>query len=233
MKILGKFNFRVVLFSGIIEVLITVLLCYTLAVSLHHKQAWLPTVSECGEEAPEKYFFRWGILVGGLLLMIEALVLHTAERSSNAVYYLGLIAGACLTGVAAVASNEDLPLHLVFALSFFGLEDVMVLLFICENFHKMSLRSKVLRVSSALLACAATATRFLFVFGAIHYSEKIPIIAIVEWINVFALIFFHITLSDDLDDLYIAELEEDSEKEHSSAPKDGSKSDLLTIKSPL
>ena len=182
MKILGKFNFRIVLFTGIIEVLITVLLCYTLAVSLHHKPAWLPTVSECGEEAPEKYFFRWGIFVGGLLLMVEALVLHTAERSSNAVYYLGLIAGACLTGVATVASNEDLPLHLgssklsiilqvpklvnvifpqsaVFALSFFGLEDVMVLLFICENFHKMSLRSKVLRVSSALLACAATATR--------------------------------------------------------------------------
>lgn len=31
-------------------------------------------------------------------------------------------------------------------------------------------------------------------------------------VNVLALIVFHITLSDDLDDLYVAELEEEPEK---------------------
>lgn len=111
-KLLGKIDFRIILYSGIIEVLITVLLCYILAVTLQHKPVWLPTVSECGEMPPEKYFFRWGILVGGLLLVIEAVVLHTAKRSSDFVFSLGIIAGLCLTGVAVVASNEDLPLHL-------------------------------------------------------------------------------------------------------------------------
>lgn len=111
-KLLGKFNFRIVLYSGIILVLVTVLLCYILAVSLDHKPVWLPTVSECGEMPPEKYIFRWGILVGGLLLVIEAVMLHFAERSSKHVFALGIIAGLSLTGVACVASNEDLPVHL-------------------------------------------------------------------------------------------------------------------------
>lgn len=111
-KLLGKFNFRIVLFSGIIEVLFTILFCYILAVTLKHKPLWLPTISECGEMPPEKYFFRWGILVGGLLLVVEAVVLHTAKRSSDWVFVLGVIAGLGLTGVAAVASNEDLPLHM-------------------------------------------------------------------------------------------------------------------------
>lgn len=112
MKILGKLNFNYVLYFGILEVLITIILCYILAVTLQHKPIWLPTISECGEQAPEKYFFRWGILVGGLLLMIEGVMLHGAKRNSTLVLVLSLITGASLTGVAVVASNEDLPVHL-------------------------------------------------------------------------------------------------------------------------
>lgn len=199
-KLLGKFNFRIVLFSGIIEVLFTILLCYILAVKLKHKPMWLPTISECGEMPPERYFFRWGILVGGLLLVVESVVLHTAKRSSDWVFVLGIIAGLGLTGVAAVASNENLPLHLgeackvlpwilftyhnckiciswwcsfhgkwcchfvdllsaVFALGFFLLEDVMVVLFISENYHSLSQRSLVLKIPSAVVTCAATVAR--------------------------------------------------------------------------
>ena len=111
-ELLGRFNFRIVLYSGIIEVLITILVCYALAVSLGHKPVWLPTISECGEEAPEKHIFRWGIMTGGLLLVTEAVVLWVAKRASNHVFGLGAIAGLLLTGVACVASNEDLPVHL-------------------------------------------------------------------------------------------------------------------------
>lgn len=112
MKVLAKINFRTILYFGIIEVLITILLCYILAVTLQHKPVWLPTISECGELPPEKYFFRWGILVGGLLLVVEADTLHNAKRVSNLVYSLGLVAGFCLTGVAVCASNENITVHL-------------------------------------------------------------------------------------------------------------------------
>lgn len=111
-ELLGKFNFRIILYSGILEVLITILGCYILAVSLGHKEVWLPTISECGEQPPEKHIFRWGIMVGGLLLVVEAAVLWVAKRASNHVFGLGVVAGVLLTGVACVASNEDLPVHL-------------------------------------------------------------------------------------------------------------------------
>ena len=112
LKLLGKFNFRIVLFVGILLVLITIFLCYGLAVSLGHKDAWLPTISECGVLPPEMYFFRWGILVGGLLLVVEAVVLHTASRVSNTAAWLGGIAGFLLTGVAVVSADDDITLHL-------------------------------------------------------------------------------------------------------------------------
>ena len=111
-KLLAKLNFRVILYTGIVEVLFTILLCYALAVILGHKPVFLPTISECGEEAPEKYFFRWGILVGGILLVIEAITLHNAKRISQHGFIIGVIAGVCLTGVACVASNEDLTIHM-------------------------------------------------------------------------------------------------------------------------
>lgn len=112
LKLLGKLNFKWVLYFGIVEVIITIILCYVLAVVLGHKPAWLPTISECGEYPPEKHFFRWGIMVGGLLLMIEAVMLHNAKLLSTVGYWLGLIAGFCLTGVAVVASNEYRNIHL-------------------------------------------------------------------------------------------------------------------------
>lgn len=111
-KILAKLSFRVILYTGIVEVLFTILLCYGLAVALGHKPMFLPTISECGEEAPEKYFFRWGILVGGILLAVEAVFLHNAKRISQLGYTFGVIAGVALTGVACVASNENLTIHL-------------------------------------------------------------------------------------------------------------------------
>lgn len=112
MKVLGKLNFRIILYFGIVEVIFTVLLCYILAVTLQHKPLWLPTISECGELEPEKHFFRWGILVGGIILLVEAVVLYTAKRISTLGFWLGIIAGFNLTGVAVVASNENRNIHL-------------------------------------------------------------------------------------------------------------------------
>ena len=111
-QILGKINFRLILYTGIVEVLFTILFCYILAVTLQHKPVWLPTISECGELAPEKYVFRGGILFGGILLVVEGVFLHNAKRLSRLGFIFGVIAGIGLVGVACVASNEDLPLHL-------------------------------------------------------------------------------------------------------------------------
>lgn len=112
MKVLGKIDFKIILYVGVLEVLFTVLLCYVLAVTLQHKPLWLPTISECGELEPEKHFFRWGIMFGGLLLMLEAVVLYLPQRITRLEFILGLVAGFCLTGVSVVASNENLDIHM-------------------------------------------------------------------------------------------------------------------------
>lgn len=111
-KILGKLNFKPILFFGVLEVLSLILFCYILAVTLQHLDPWLPTISECGELSPEKYFFRWGIMIGGVLLVLEAVFLHNAKRLSDLAFVLGFVAGLCLTGVACVASNENRTFHL-------------------------------------------------------------------------------------------------------------------------
>ena len=51
-------------------------------------------------------------MLGGLLLAVEAVVLWIPMMISTLVFAVGLIAGLALTGVAVVASNENLPVHL-------------------------------------------------------------------------------------------------------------------------
>ncbi len=111
MKILGKFTARTLIHFGAIEMSFTILLCYALAVANHHVKPWLPTISDCGEHPPEQYPFRFGIMVGAMLLLIEAISLHAAKMSSSLTYILGVVASLCLGVVAVVASNEDNTVH--------------------------------------------------------------------------------------------------------------------------
>ena len=50
--------------------------------------------------------------MGGILLILEAVVLYCADYASLLVSVLGSIAGLGLTGVACVASNENRTVHL-------------------------------------------------------------------------------------------------------------------------
>ena len=47
-----------------------------------------------------------------MLLVIEVVFLHNARKVSDLCYVFGLVAGLCLTGVASVACNENLTIHL-------------------------------------------------------------------------------------------------------------------------
>ena len=111
MTTLMKIKAKTFAYALTIELVITILLCYVLAVALHHRPAWLPTISQCGDHPPEKYFFRWGILVGSLLPVVQAVTLYTAGRVSKLVFYLGFIGGLCLSGVAVVGDNENNTIH--------------------------------------------------------------------------------------------------------------------------
>lgn len=99
---------------GALEMLTTILLCYTIAVEEGHVKAWLPTISACGEHPPEQYFFRYGILTGALLLVVLALYIYSVDfpyshKSWNV--FLGVVGGLCLGVVAVVAANENNLVH--------------------------------------------------------------------------------------------------------------------------
>ena len=115
MSVLGKLPAKSVIHFGALLLLATILLCYTLAVKEGHVPVWLPTISACGEHPPEWYFFRYGILVGGLLLAILALYIYTADFpfSHNSVNVgLGVTAGLFLGVIAICAANENRTVHL-------------------------------------------------------------------------------------------------------------------------
>ena len=111
MKILEKFTARTLIHFGAIEMTFTILLCYGLAVVNHHVKPWLPTISACGEHPPEQYPFRFGIMIGAMLLLVEATALNAAKMSSSVTYVMGVVAALCLGVVAVVASNEDHIVH--------------------------------------------------------------------------------------------------------------------------
>ena len=111
MKIVGKLTARTLIYFGAAEMTFVILLCYALAVANHHVKPWLPTISACGDHPPEQYPFRFGIMLGAMLLLVEAVALHAAKLTSSLTYVLGAVAALCLGVVAVVAANEDNTVH--------------------------------------------------------------------------------------------------------------------------
>ena len=94
----------------------TVLLCYTIAVSLGHVPAWLPMISDCAVDPPEKYIFRLGIVIGAMILALNTVVVYKvagrAFSNSKLSLILGLLACAAFAVVGVVNENENGHLHL-------------------------------------------------------------------------------------------------------------------------
>ena len=114
MTVLGKLSGKTLVHTGAVVMLSSILLCYVIAVYEGHVKAWLPTISACGELPPEQYIFRYGILTGGLMLVVLALFVYTADfpfsrRPVN--LDMGVVAGLSLGVVAVCSANEDNLVH--------------------------------------------------------------------------------------------------------------------------
>ena len=114
MAVLGTLQLSVLFHTGVLVIAGTILLCYVLAVSLRHVPVWLPMISDCQVFPPEKYFSRWGILVGAALLGAQNVLIYGANKSyskSKASLVLGLVAAFCLSVVAVVNEAENNTIH--------------------------------------------------------------------------------------------------------------------------
>ena len=114
MTVISSIPMVAVVHCGALVTMGTILLCYTLAVSLGHVPAWLPTISDCAVESPEKYFFRLGLVFGAVVLALSTVVVYQADRSfshSRLCMVLGVVASGGLSVVAVVNEKENNDVH--------------------------------------------------------------------------------------------------------------------------
>lgn len=114
MAVVGRLPLNVFFHIGVLIQLGTILLCYTLSVSLGHVPAWLPMISDCAIYPPEKYAFRWGLVIGSTLFGAQTVLIYGADKpyaKSKLSLILGLLAAFCLSVVAVVSEAEDNTIH--------------------------------------------------------------------------------------------------------------------------
>lgn len=112
MAVLGEIKAASVLHVTGSCAVFTILLCYSLAVSYHHVPVWLPMISDCALQSPEKYPFRFGILTSGLLMALVNVMIYLAfSPRSLLAACLGVLASLCLGVVGVVSEDEATRVH--------------------------------------------------------------------------------------------------------------------------
>jgi len=188
--------------------LVTVFLCYGIAVSNGHVQPWLPFISDCAWRAPEMYFFRFGIITGAAHLYFLAdyicdflVVLH--GENTNTISFARFISRLGAIGVAICAAcdeNENNTIHTTGAIIFFA--GYLVFIWVCsiqfwdygdsnQRLHKCHWRFRL------VLCLVATVDMIAFIVFTVLNSNK-TYQAFCEWIGFFLIIFYNYTFKWDI-----------------------------------
>ena len=113
-NIISKVRVTTFIHTATLQITGTIFLCYGLAVANGHVPAWLPMISDCAVEAPEKYPFRLGISLGAILMMVQVLLAYhsdTGFSKNRLCLILGLLASSGLGIAGAVNEKENNSLH--------------------------------------------------------------------------------------------------------------------------
>jgi hypothetical protein len=114
MAVLEKLPVNAVFHVGVVLPLGTILLCYAVATLLGHVPVWLPMISDCAVYPPEKYPFRWGIVLSAALFALQSVLLYGADRPysrSKVALFFGLLTALCLSVVGVVNQVENNTIH--------------------------------------------------------------------------------------------------------------------------
>ncbi|KJE95595.1 hypothetical protein CAOG_06033 [Capsaspora owczarzaki ATCC 30864] len=205
MGVLSQVNARAVVIASVVVSLTTIFGCYATAVHLHHVKAWLPMISDCGVDAPEKYPFRLGIISSALLIMFNAYLVWAISGSSasksNTVAFISALGGAAgLAVVGAVNEAEDNSVHGTAAVIFFFLYELYMIIITVNLFHvrgktaqgyravsDFSLTLKVFALTVGTVALA------LFVYMNSDWGKYSLQIAICEWTGTMMIQLFNIS----------------------------------------
>lgn len=111
MNVLGSIRLSTLICMGALQTLATIVICYSLAVSLGHVQPWLPMISDCAVYSPEKYPFRFGLALSSILIGAQVVLVHQAKGYSKASAFFGLLASLGLGIVSVVNEEENSKVH--------------------------------------------------------------------------------------------------------------------------
>ena len=111
MNVLGSVRLSTLIHVGAVETLATILICYAVAVTRGHVKPFLPMISGCAVDPPEKYPFRFGLALSSFFIGVQTVAVHLAEGYSKASLYLGLLASLSLGIVSVVNEDENNSVH--------------------------------------------------------------------------------------------------------------------------
>lgn len=118
MEILDKLSVKVFVLAGVLEMFFTLVIGYGLYEITGHGfskggHGLIPVISDCGVQCPEKYVFRIGFVVGGLLMAVQCVTISYLDKgpTQRASLVVGLIQGCGIAVVGVVSETENIKVH--------------------------------------------------------------------------------------------------------------------------
>lgn len=194
----------------------TIMLCYIIAVSLGHVPAWLPMISDCAVDKPERYPFRIGIITAASLLALGAYsfycYLHTStlggiKDSDKVAVVIAAVSCFFLACVGAINEQENNTLHSGSAVIFFTGYLIYMLMTTYRLWHSSNPERQISPVSLAIkigLAAATFVALITLVYGSTDWGKYKLTIAICEWTAVICIISYNLSYTYEFDgDLFM------------------------------
>ena len=186
--------------------IVTVLICYFLAVSLGHVPAFFPMISDLDTNPPEYYVFRIGFLFSSLLLLfcewqlkcLYANVFREFDKTRAVAYAVSCVSALFLALLTSISEDEFYDLHLFCAFAFFVLVFAyfVMMLYVesggakddseCKPMSKFKIENYELRLGVVIFEVLA-----FIAFAVFRIINYYPGFAICEWLAVLAVIVWH------------------------------------------
>eukprot|EP00013_Stygamoeba_regulata_P013364 CAMPEP_0177669752 /NCGR_PEP_ID=MMETSP0447-20121125/23654_1 /TAXON_ID=0 /ORGANISM="Stygamoeba regulata, Strain BSH-02190019" /LENGTH=278 /DNA_ID=CAMNT_0019176731 /DNA_START=132 /DNA_END=967 /DNA_ORIENTATION=- len=224
MDTLAMVKARTVAIAGGTVATTSILTCYFTAVALGHVPLWLPMISDCGVEKPERYLFRFGLVTSALLLCLNSFIMLLLQKSdkwgpppaSNMDEMCVVVASVsclALAVVGVVNEREDDAVHSTAAVIFFAGYLIYEILTICRIVGVQPRVSpavvlgmdglEVLCAGEALVLTAFTAAALVgYVVFAILSQNTLR--ALCEWLGVLGIVLFNMSFTMEYaDELFL------------------------------
>lgn len=221
--VLGKIPVNVFIHTGVLLPLTTIIVCYTIAVSLGHVPVWLPMISDCAVEAPEKYPFRWGIVLSGAFFAAQSVLVYGADRPysrSKLALFLGLLTSFALSVVGVVNEVEDNTVHSAAAVVFFiGYEiNMIVLTWLLPQYEKENRPMNLAYFFRQLCLVLTTVDLIVFIYFSTNRGKYQVYIAVCEWSATLLIFMFNWSFAGDFMNVTVDEVEESSRLKEKKLP---------------